>query len=286
VAWSWAFDTPFSWTKQIASHFGGVKQGMAIMWPKAIKDKGGVRHQFHHVIDIVPTILEAAQIKQPEIVDGIKQSPIEGVSMTYTFDKANAAAPSARKTQYFEMMGDHAIYHDGWMASTKVMRPPWVTFAPVSQDPASFPWELYDLRSDWTQSDNVADKNPAKLKELQLCSPTRAALITGRNHHSAGFGVISEQSTGFPGYDSIITRDKATIGRILKDNGYARHGSARTTMCRRSKRARTGRSISGRSAWVSSTFPASSAATPINGSRTCFATPRRFIRSSASRAGT
>ena len=167
VAWSWAFDTPFSWTKQIASHFGGVKQGMAIMWPKVIKDKGGVRHQFHHVIDIVPTILEAAQIKQPEIVDGIKQSPIEGVSMTYTFDKANAAAPSARKTQYFEMMGDHAIYHDGWMASTKVMRPPWVTFAPVSQDPASFPWELYDLRNDWTQSDNVADKNPAKLKELQ-----------------------------------------------------------------------------------------------------------------------
>jgi arylsulfatase len=119
-----------------------------------------------------------------------------------------------------------------------------------------------------------------------LCSPTRAALITGRNHHSVGFGVISEQSTGFPGYDSIITRDKATIGRILKDNGYARHGSARTTMCRRSKRARTGRSISGRSAWVSSTFTASSAATPINGSRTCFATPRRFIRSSASRAGT
>ena len=125
VPWTWAFDTPFSWTKQIASHFGGIKQGMAISWPKVITDKGGIRWQFHHVIDIVPTILEAAHIKQPTVVDGIKQSPIEGVSMVYTFDKANANAPSRHHTQYFEMMGDHAIYHDGWIASTKVMRPPW-----------------------------------------------------------------------------------------------------------------------------------------------------------------
>ena len=128
VPWTWAFDTPFSWTKQIASHFGGTRQGMAISWPKVIKDKGGIRNQFHHVIDIVPTILEAAGIRQPEVVDGIKQSPIEGVSMVYTFDKANADAPSRHKTQYFEMMGDHAIYHDGWIASTKVMRPPWDVF--------------------------------------------------------------------------------------------------------------------------------------------------------------
>ena len=166
IGWSWAFDTPFSWTKQICSHLGGVRQGMAISWPKVIKDAGAIRSQFHHVIDIAPTILEAAGLKQPRTVDGIKQSPMEGVSMMYTFDQKNAGAPSRHKTQYFEMMGDRAIYSDGWMASTKVMRPPWVNF-PVKAGVLDFPWELYDLRSDWTQSDDLAAKNPAKLKELQ-----------------------------------------------------------------------------------------------------------------------
>jgi arylsulfatase len=122
VGWAWAFDTPFSWTKQIVSHLGGVRQGTAISWPRVITDKGGIRHQFHHVIDIVPTILEAARIKQPKAVDGIKQSPIEGVSMMYTFDRKNANAPSTHTTQYFEMFGNRAIYHDGWWAGTKVMR--------------------------------------------------------------------------------------------------------------------------------------------------------------------
>ena len=167
VPWTWAFDTPFSWTKQIASHFGGTRQGMAISWPKVIKDKGGIRNQFHHMIDIVPTILEATGIAAPKVVDGIPQKPIEGVSMMYTFDAKNANAPSKHRTQYFEMMGDHAIYQDGWIASTKVMRPPWITVGAVSQDPASFPYELYDLSKDWTQFENVAAKNPAKLKELE-----------------------------------------------------------------------------------------------------------------------
>ena len=118
VAWSWAFDTPFKWTKQVASHFGGTRQGLAISWPGHIKDVGGIRTQFHHVIDIVPTILEAAGIQAPEMVNGIKQKPIEGVSMVYTFDQANANAPSKRDTQYFEMVGNRAIYHDGWIAAT------------------------------------------------------------------------------------------------------------------------------------------------------------------------
>src|SRR5271167_1669470 len=125
VGWAWAFDTPYKWTKQIPSFFGGTKQGMAISWPAKIKDKGGIRWQFHHVIDIVPTILEAAGIPQPEVVDGLKQKPIEGVSMVYTFDKKNENAPSTHKTQYFEVAGDHAIYHDGWIASSKVVVPPW-----------------------------------------------------------------------------------------------------------------------------------------------------------------
>jgi arylsulfatase len=112
VAWSWAFDTPFQYTKQIASHFGGTRQGLAISWPAGIKDVGGVRTQFHHVIDIVPTILEATGVKAPELVNGIKQEPIEGVSMAYTFDKANAKAPSTRKTQYFEMVANRGIYHE------------------------------------------------------------------------------------------------------------------------------------------------------------------------------
>jgi arylsulfatase A-like enzyme len=167
VGWTWAFDTPFSWTKQIASHFGGVRQGTAISWPAVIKDKGGIRNQFHHVIDVVPTILEAAKIPAPKVVEGIPQAPIEGVSMAYTFDKANANAPSRHKTQYFEMFGDHALYHDGWIASTKVVRPPWVTFGPANLDPSATPWELYDLTKDWTQSDNVAAKYPAKLKEME-----------------------------------------------------------------------------------------------------------------------
>jgi arylsulfatase len=166
VPWAWAFDTPFSWTKQVVSHFGGTRQGMAISWPAAIKDKGGIRNQFHHVIDIVPTILEATRIKQPQIVDGIKQSPIEGVSMAYTFDAKNAKAPSTHKTQYFEMFGDRAIYHDGWIASTKVMRAPWDRLPP-KVGVLDYPWELYDLSKDWTQYEDVAAKNPAKLKEMQ-----------------------------------------------------------------------------------------------------------------------
>ena len=166
VPWAWAFDTPFPWTKQIASHLGGIRQGMAISWPGHIKDKGGIRPQFHHVIDIVPTILEATGVKQPKTVDGIKQSPIEGVSMAYTFDAKNAKAPSTHKTQYFEMMGDRALYHDGWLASTKVMRPPWDVVA-TAKDPMTYPWELYDLNTDWTQSTDIAAKHPEKLKQLQ-----------------------------------------------------------------------------------------------------------------------
>ncbi len=125
VAWSRAFDTPFKWTKAVASHFGATRQGMAISWPGHINEPGGIRSQFHHVIDIVPTILEATGIRAPSTVDGIAQKPIEGVSMAYTFDKANANAPSQRSTQYFALGGNRAIYHDGWIATTTPPAPIW-----------------------------------------------------------------------------------------------------------------------------------------------------------------
>ena len=166
VAWSWAFDTPFKWTKQIASHFGGTRQGLAISWPARIKDAGGIRTQFHHIIDIVPTILEATGIKAPEMVDGIKQKPIEGVSMVYTFDKANANAPSTRKTQYFEMIGNRGIYHDGWYANTTPPVAPWMLNAPMP-DINDYKWELYNLTEDYSQANDLAAKMPDKLKEMQ-----------------------------------------------------------------------------------------------------------------------
>jgi arylsulfatase A-like enzyme len=166
VAWAWAFDTPFKWTKQIASHFGGTRQGLAISWPARIKDAGGIRNQFHHIIDIVPTILEAAGIKAPEYVDGIKQKPIEGVSMMYLFDKANATASSKRKTQYFEMIANRGIYNDGWYANTTPPHGPWILNAPIPS-PEDYKWELYNLTEDWTQSNDLAAKFPDKLKQLQ-----------------------------------------------------------------------------------------------------------------------
>nr|WP_246340217.1 arylsulfatase [Ancylobacter tetraedralis] len=168
VGWTWAFDTPYQWTKQVASHFGGTRQGMAISWPGRITDKGGIRSQFHHVIDIVPTLLEATGIPAPVSVDGVAQKPIEGVSMAYTFDKANANAPTTHKTQYFEMFGNRGIYHDGWYANTTPISPPWLLGATPNPDVVNaYKWELYDLGKDWTQSNDIAKDNPAKLKELQ-----------------------------------------------------------------------------------------------------------------------
>jgi arylsulfatase A-like enzyme len=168
VGWTWAMNTPYKWTKQVASYFGGTRNGMAIAWPGHIKDTGGVRNQFHHVIDVVPTILEAAGIPEPETVNGIVQKPIEGISLAYTFDKKNASVASKRRTQYFEMMGLRALYHDGWVATTLPYREPWHANKPAPKDIVNgVTWELYDLTKDWTQNNNVAADNPAKLKELQ-----------------------------------------------------------------------------------------------------------------------
>jgi arylsulfatase A-like enzyme len=164
VGWAWAADTPFKWTKQVASHFGGTRNGLIVHWPRDIKAKGELRSQFHHIIDIAPTVLDAAGIREPQVVNGVMQKPIEGVSMRYLFD--SAAAPSRCTVQYFEMLGNRGIYKDGWMASARHGRLPWQT----AGGGGSFDddkWELYKLLDDFTQSTDLSAQNPEKVKELQ-----------------------------------------------------------------------------------------------------------------------
>ena len=168
VGWAWAFDTPFKWVKQIASHFGGTRQGLAISWPGHITDVGGMRTQFHHLIDIAPTLLEVAGLPAPVMVNGIAQKPIEGVSMAYTFDKASANAPSRHHTQYFEIFGNRAIYHDGWLAGTTPPQGPWLMGLGTLPDVVNgYNWELYNIAEDYSQADDLATKMPGKLRELQ-----------------------------------------------------------------------------------------------------------------------
>jgi arylsulfatase A-like enzyme len=239
VAWSWAFDTPFKWTKQVASHFGGTRQGMVISWPGHIKDAGGIRSQFHHMIDIVPTILEASGIKVPEQVNGIKQRPIEGVSMFYTFDKANANAPSKRNTQYFEMFANRGIYHDGWYACTTPPAPPWLMGTTKLPDVSDYKWELYNLTEDYSQYNNLASQNPAKLAELQKLFLTEAGtynvfpldnsllprMLTPRPSATAGQTVFNYtgENSGIPvgNAPSILDRDYTITADVTIPEGGA-----------------------------------------------------------------
>ena len=162
AGWAVAGDTPFMWTKQIPSNYGGTRNGMIVSWPKGIKAKNEVRSQWHHVIDVAPTVLQAASLPEPKSVNGTVQSPIEGVSMAYSFDKADAA--STHKNQYFEIFGNRAIYSDGWFAGT-IHRAPWEQLPrrKLQEDI----WELYDTRTDFSLTNDLAASNPAKLKELQ-----------------------------------------------------------------------------------------------------------------------
>ncbi|MDP1667340.1 MAG: arylsulfatase [Methylobacter sp.] len=162
AGWAVAGNAPFTWTKQVASNFGGTRNGMVVHWPAGIKTKNEVRSQFHHVVDIAPTIYQAVGIPAPQSVDGIAQKPLEGVSMNYSFD--NAGAPDTHKTQYFEMAGNRALYHDGWFAGT-IHKAPWEAKPrhPLTEDV----WELYNVNEDFSQANNLADKNPEKLAELQ-----------------------------------------------------------------------------------------------------------------------
>jgi arylsulfatase len=173
IGWAWATNSPFQWAKQVASHFGGTRNGTVMHWPEGIQAKGEIRNQFHHVIDVAPTALEGAKIPQPKTVDGIKQRPMDGVSMLYAADNAKAA--DQRTTQYFEMFGNRAIYHEGWVAATRHSIP-WlnVPLPPVKDDV----WELYNVDEDFSQANDLAAKNPAKLKELRAVFDKEAV----RNH--------------------------------------------------------------------------------------------------------
>ena len=164
VPWTWAMNAPMQWTKRYASHFGGIRNGMVMSWPKRIKDVGGLRDQFHHVIDIAATIYEAVGVRAPDSINGVKQAPIDGMSMAYTWDDAKAAG--RRTTQYFEMFGNRGIFHQGWFACTTPLVFAWEP-EPKGLTPASFQWELYNLDGDFTQAHDLAKKNPEKLKELQ-----------------------------------------------------------------------------------------------------------------------
>jgi hypothetical protein len=240
VGWAWAFDTPFKWTKQVASHFGGTRQGLAISWPGHIKDVGGIRTQFHHMIDIVPTILEATGVKAPGEVNGIKQRPIEGVSMAYTFDQANANAPSKRETQYFEMLGNRAIYHDGWIAATTPPTLPWKMGSGTLPDVVNgYHWELYNITEDYSEYNDLAAKQAEKLKELQALFLTEAAKYnvfpldntllqragTPRPSTTAGQTVFtySGENSGIPPANapSLLDKDYTILAEVTIPEGGA-----------------------------------------------------------------
>lgn len=166
LGWTWATSSPFQWFKQLPSHFGGTRNGMVMSWPARFDGQGAIRNQFHHVIDVMPTILEAAGIPQPETVDGIVQTPLDGVSMLYTIDSADSA--SQRSTQYFELYGNRGIYHEGWYAGTTPRNYPWqLTQQRDNSDVTSYPWELYHVDEDFSQANNLAATHPDKLVELQ-----------------------------------------------------------------------------------------------------------------------
>ena len=173
IGWAWAGNTPFQWTKQVASHFGGTRNGMVLHWPHSIQAKGEIRSQFHHVIDVAPTALEAVKLPQPKMVNGVQQRPLDGMSLLYSADAPQAA--DRRTTQYFEMFGNRGIYHEGWVACTRHSIP-WL----MAQNPplSSDVWELYNVDKDFSQAHNLAAKEPAKLKELQAVFQKEAE----RNH--------------------------------------------------------------------------------------------------------
>jgi arylsulfatase len=232
-------DAPFQWTKQVASHFGGTRNGMVISYPKGMKQKGEVRSQFHHVIDIVPTILELCGVPQAKRVNGVDQKPMDGVSMAYTFN--DAKAPSTRTTQYFELAGNRAIYNNGWVACTTPLRVPWVQSGSTKYPSRDFKWELYNIANDYSEANNIAEKNPDKLKELQTLfyaeaqknnvfpldasfaergDPSiRPSLTTGRTHFEYYEGAVRIPEGSAPNFKNQSWKITADVKTSAKSQG-------------------------------------------------------------------
>ena len=212
AGWAVAMDTPFSCTKQVASDFGGTRNGMVIHWPKGIKAKGELRSQFGHVIDIAPTVFEACKVPSPKTVNGIQQDPIEGKSLLYSFDNANAK--ETHTVQYFEMFGNRAIYSDGWYART-IHRPAWQQ--KPSQSLTEDPWDLYNSANDFSLSNNVAAQNPDKLKELQALFMTEA-----EKYHVLPIDdrLLERTNAGLVGRPTVMEgRNSMTLGPGMKGMG-------------------------------------------------------------------
>lgn len=215
VGWAHAMSCPYQWTKQVASHFGGTRNGLIIHWPKEIKAKGEIRNQFHHVIDIAPTILEVAGIPVPQFVEGVQQKPMDGVSMTYTFD--DPTIPDRHDVQYFEMFGNRGIYYKGWTAVTK-HRTPWELTGVKTVAFDDDNWELYDTTTDWTQADDLSKKHPDKLHELQ-----RQWLIEATRHNVIPLDdrAIERFIPELAGRPVIVSGNSQFIfsGTVLPENG-------------------------------------------------------------------
>ena len=261
VGWAWAMDTPYQWTKQVASHWGGTRNGTIVHWPNGIADRGGLRHQFAHVIDVAPTVLQAAGIPEPTLVNGVLQSRYEGTGMVYSFD--DAAAPERHETQYFEMVGNRGIYHKGWSAVTKHSTP-WELVGQVRPAFDDDVWELYDGTRDWTQAHDLSTEFPDKLHALQRLwlieaakynvlplddrlverilpeAAGRPTLITGSSQRLfAGMGRLSENSVlniknkSFSLTAELVVPDSGAQGVIIAQGGrfggwslYAKAGRA------------------------------------------------------------
>ena len=246
AGWAWAGDTPFRYTKLVASHFGGTRNPLVVSWPKGIKPDKTPRPQFHHVNDIAPTIYDILGITPPDVVDGWKQLPIDGVSMTYAFGDPNA--PGKKLTQYFENNGSRAIYHDGWIAAAFGPLIPWLPVSPglATWDANKDRWELYDIRKDFSEADDLAEKEPERLEEMKKLFLTEAEKNNGLSGRRRA---VDAPAPGGPRQGSLhalgLRCDDDAAARIRRSRSRAREQSRRRGP---GSRTRTHRASSMRSA--------------------------------------
>lgn len=230
-AWAWATNTPFQWTKTVASHLGAMRNPMVITWPGKIRDKGGLRSQFSHVNDIVPTLLDAIGIEMPAEVDGVPQKPLSGTSLTYTFDQPKA--PERHRTQYFEVFGHRSIYHDGWMASAFHHRMPWSAFTLGQKKFEDDTWELYDLRVDFSQANDLAARHPEKLAELKAVFMKEAEAnqvlpLAGQSVGMSGLPSLSAGVTRATYHAGTVGIPESAIPRIF-NRSWSLHAELEVT---------------------------------------------------------